>query len=86
MAEENEENIVRVSVTYDTTPQEWEDDIVDAYRDHPRKSIWIPLAHQTGNWYITRERGIHNLVNAALREYMEAATAPQKAEVRTEPE
>ena len=86
MAEENEENIVRVSVTYDNTPQEWEDDIVDAYRDYPRKSIWIPLAHQTGNWYITRERGIHNLVNAALREYMEATIAPQKAEAGTEPE
>ena len=75
-----EENIVRRSVTYDVTPQEWEDAIIEAPHDAPRKSVWIPMDHKTGHWYLSRERPIHNLVNSVLREYMEAEIARRQAE------
>ena len=76
-----EENIVRrPGIPFDPVKKDWEDDIVDAYRDTPRKSVWIPMDWRTGHWYLSRERGIHDLVNAALREYMEREIAHRQSE------
>ena len=74
-----EENIVRVpGVKYGPVPQDWEDDIIDAPRDAPRKAVWVPMDMGTRHWYISRERGVHNLVNAVLRSYMESKTTNEK--------
>ena len=76
-----EENIVRIpGVKYDPIPKEWEDDIIDAPHDAPRKSVWVPMTHNAGHWYLSRQRPIHDLVNAVLREYMEAKVACQQEE------
>ena len=76
-----DEKIVRVpGVKYDPTPYDWEDDIIDAPHDAPRKAVWVPMGMATGHWYITRERSVHNLVNAVLREYMESEITRQKSD------
>ena len=76
-----EENIVRIpGVPFDPVKKDWEDDIVDAYRDAPRKAVWVPMDSKASAWYISRERGIHDLVNAVLREYVENETARRKSE------
>ena len=76
-----EENIVRrPGIPYDPVKKDWEDRIVDAYRDAPRKAVWVPMGWHTGHWYISRERSIHDLANAVLREYMEAEIARRQAE------
>lgn len=76
-----EERIVRIpGVKYDPIPKEWEDDIIDAPHDAPRKSVWVPMGLSSGSWYISRERPIHDLVNAVLREYMESEIARQQTE------
>ena len=78
-----EEKIVRVpGVKYDPVPEPWEDDIIDAPHDAPRKAVWVPLPGKAGDWYLTRERPIHDLVNAVLRDYMELETARQRSEGR----
>ncbi len=82
------EEIVRYSpeTTSDSSSPDWEDDITDAPRDAPRKAVWIPMGLKAGHWYLSRERGIHNLVNAVLREYMESEIARQQGEPRGEEE
>lgn len=84
MAEE--ETVPVPGVKYDSTPQDWEDEIIDAPHAPPRKGVWVPLAPSAGHWYISRERPIHDLVNVALREYMESEIARQPAEGRADQE
>ena len=82
-----EGKIVRVpGVRYDPVPKPWEDDIIDAPHDAPRKAVWVPLSAKAGGWYLTRERPIHDLVNAVLRDYMELELTGQQSEGQTEPE
>ena len=82
-----EERIVRIpGVKYDPIPKEWEDDIIDAPHDAPRKAVWVPMADYAGHWYLSRQRPIHDLVNAVLREYMEAAVARQQREGQADQE
>ena len=74
-----EGRIVRVpGVKYDPIPQDWEDDIIDAPHDAPRKAVWVPMDDATRHWFISRERSVHNLVNAVLRSYMESETVKAK--------
>ncbi len=74
-----EEKIVRVpGVKYDPVPKPWEDDIIDAPHDAPRKAVWVPMEDATRHWFISRERSVHNLVNAVLREYVESEIANNK--------
>lgn len=82
-----EEQIVRFpAVKNDPVPQDWEDNIIDAPHDAPRKAVWVPLPVKAGNWYLTRERAIHDLVNAVLLEYMELELTGQQLEGQPEPE
>jgi hypothetical protein len=74
-----EENIVRrPRIPMDPVKTDWEDDIIDAPHDTPRKAVWVPLDFATRYWYISRERSVHNLVNAVLREYMESEMANEE--------
>lgn len=85
MAEESEERIVSSpGIPFDPVKKDWEDEITDAYRDPTRKAVWIPMSHRTGNWYLTRERGIHDLANAALRAYIEAEIARRQDQAEPE--
>ena len=81
MAEEMpEENLLRVpDVKHNPTLQDWEDEIIDAPHDTPRKAIWVPMDMSTRHWYISRERSVHNLVNTVLRSYMESETTKGNA-------
>ena len=74
-----EGKIVRVpGVKHAPNPHEWEDEIIEAPRDAPRKAVWVPMDTGIRHWYISRERSVHNLVNAVLRSYMEAETAREE--------
>ena len=80
-----EEEIVRSpGVKNDPAPQDWEDNIIDAPHDAPRKAVWVPMDMGTRHWYISRERGVHNLVNTVLRSYMESETTKGKDPVKLE--
>ena len=74
-----DEKIVRVpGVKYDPVPKPWEDDIIDAPHDAPRKAVWVPMDDRTRFWYVTRERSVHNLVNVVLRAHMESKLTNRK--------
>ena len=76
-----EENIVRrPGIPFDPVERDWEDDIVDAYRDAPRKAVWVPMDDNTRHWYMAQQPGVHDLVNSVLRSYIEAEIARQQAE------
>jgi hypothetical protein len=80
-----EENIVRhPGIPFDPVKKDWEDDIIDAPHDTPRKAVWVPMADRTTHWYISRERSVHSLVNFVLRIHMESELASREIAASSE--